>query len=968
MTRTTPAEHSLMSSGGDSIKRGLVMGTRDSFWQATVSAVHQDADTNGIFSLDLTSITGGNDPTNCYPGMSLDVGTTAGARDIGTVRIRFYNSDANTVTIAETAPADLPVEVGHFVTARLEFLPFKIPKRIVLTRDMSGNITAVTEYLDYDLAYSDGSAPFSPKGNITAGHNVDGSPKHIRHFGWVDTGQTYRTLHLSALDSVMHNPGSTLDIVLWDVGDGVYTGGGLPSDTEIDIQFPIGFRYIHLKVQDSTGRGDLFWRHMPIWVDDPNNPQFVLRNFNVTTDETEAGREMQFEFFGDENEADESIIPPFRPLVCYFEEPEWTDGDTVPESYRTEFVGWVSDDDPLLKLEASKYGIKVGGTQHWKQSFRANSVTFIDKGTTPTTYTEMEDITIDRVLDFSLIATDSLRSLVNVYYGGYQGQVEAITLPLGDAWSQLTETAPRGAMCAVGCDSLGNIFIRRQYSYLPTDVRPVVLEAMSATNADWQDQDGLDLPTTKISRVGLVDASAELWDSGDRILYASRAPGLREGYGTGNSKLPDQYLQLPTPQANLNDLAGKHYFHEINPIPTVSLVLFGNLDVIEPCWQQPILVTWLDDTIRDTQLDNAPFMVKHISTQHTNSPDANNPPKKITLTLEAVTDGEPGETAPVLQMEGVTQIADTTCAVTAGFSSSVDVCLATFTDTSTGDLIFAWLWDFGDGSSPSSEQNPVHGFAVAGTYTVTLWVASDCGVSDPVSHNVSISAETVAPAFTFADGGLTVDFTDTSTADSDIIAWTWDFGDGGTSAAQNPSYTYAAHAGYTVTLTVTTACGNSESTTRDISTAEAAADHCRLIDLTASNGGFIASEGTYVPGTGWRATNVTTGHGIFLSMMLIPDVKITQLEIEGFVTWVGGGMNARSLLADAFNGGSVSSNSQDTNTLSFTHTWTADVEPVDQILVQLFKFAGAANSSNLLQITSVKISYHGTQHFISDNC
>jgi hypothetical protein len=447
VTRTTPTEHSLLSSGGTSVTRGLVVGTRAILWQATVSAINQDSDTHGIYSLDLASITGGNDPTDCLPGMSLDIGTSAGARDIGTVRIRFYGSDTNTVTIAETAPADLPVEVGHFVTARLEYLPCQIPKRIVLTR-VAGVITAVTEYLDYSLSYPGGSNPFPPKGNISAGHNADGTVKHVLPFGWEDTpGCGYRTQHLSALDSVVHNVGATLGTILWYLEDCPILGGGAITDYEIDVQVPVGFRYIHLFVQDSAGRQDLLFRHMPLWTDVEAAPTMVLRDFNVTSDETEAGREMQFE-------------------------------------------------------------------------------------STPTTYTEMQHITVDRAIDFSLIATDTLRSLVNVYYSRVTTEVEALTLPQGDAWTQVTEAIPYAAMAAAGCDSLGNIWLRKQYSFLSDGQRLTVLECISLTNEDWTDADGLDLPTTKINKVGAVTGAAEYWSSG-RVLYASQAPGLRSGYGVG---------------------------------------------------------------------------------------------------------------------------------------------------------------------------------------------------------------------------------------------------------------------------------------------------------------------------------------------------------------------------------------------------------------------------------------------------
>ena len=66
------------------------------------------------------------------------------------------------------------------------------------------------------------------------------------------------------------------------------------------------------------------------------------------------------------------------------------------------------------------------------------------------------------------------------------------------------------------------------------------------------------------------------------------------------------------------------------------------------------------------------------------------------------------------------------------------------------------------------------------------------------------------------DAPLTVAFTDESTAGSSAItAWSWDFGDGGTSTQQDPEHTYTTAGGYTVSLTVTTADGTDTETKAD---------------------------------------------------------------------------------------------------------------------------------------------------------
>jgi PKD repeat protein len=71
--------------------------------------------------------------------------------------------------------------------------------------------------------------------------------------------------------------------------------------------------------------------------------------------------------------------------------------------------------------------------------------------------------------------------------------------------------------------------------------------------------------------------------------------------------------------------------------------------------------------------------------------------------------------------------------------------------------------------------------------------------------------------FTYSINDLTVDFTDTSNdPDGNIVSWLWDFGDGNTSTAQNPSHTYAAYGTYTVTLTVTDDDDATDSVSKDV--------------------------------------------------------------------------------------------------------------------------------------------------------
>ncbi|GIV34586.1 MAG: hypothetical protein KatS3mg031_2121 [Chitinophagales bacterium] len=120
-----------------------------------------------------------------------------------------------------------------------------------------------------------------------------------------------------------------------------------------------------------------------------------------------------------------------------------------------------------------------------------------------------------------------------------------------------------------------------------------------------------------------------------------------------------------------------------------------------------------------------------------------------------------------------------------------------------------FLWDFGDGVT-SSDSTPVHTYASAGTFTVTLIVENLCGKRDTTQQQITI-CEPLRADFSFTQvvpNGLTFNFSDSSSGN--IISYLWNFGDGSSNTNPSTAHAYQAHGNYTVVLIVTDNCGNAD--------------------------------------------------------------------------------------------------------------------------------------------------------------
>lgn len=141
---------------------------------------------------------------------------------------------------------------------------------------------------------------------------------------------------------------------------------------------------------------------------------------------------------------------------------------------------------------------------------------------------------------------------------------------------------------------------------------------------------------------------------------------------------------------------------------------------------------------------------------------------------------------------------------TASFNSSINGATASFVSTSAGTHPSTrYNWDFGDGNT-STQQNPVHTFAMAGTYAVCLSIvdsANNCQDND-CSSVVASNPLPCTINFVPVPNQLRVNFINTSQNVPAIGQYAWNFGDGNSSSVRAPIHNYASSGTYNVTLVI----------------------------------------------------------------------------------------------------------------------------------------------------------------------
>jgi len=171
-------------------------------------------------------------------------------------------------------------------------------------------------------------------------------------------------------------------------------------------------------------------------------------------------------------------------------------------------------------------------------------------------------------------------------------------------------------------------------------------------------------------------------------------------------------------------------------------------------------------------------------------------------------DGATGSSSVAIAVSSAGNQPPTASAVATPTSGKAPLVVAfTGSGSDTDGSIASYAWSFGDGGS-STAQSPSHTYLSPGNYTATLTVTDNGGATGSSTAGIVVTsnqppAASASATPTSGTAPLLVTFTGSGTdPDGTVSSYSWTFGDGGTSAAQNPTHTYASGGSFTATLTV----------------------------------------------------------------------------------------------------------------------------------------------------------------------
>lgn len=553
----TAGELAKLRSDNQSTRLYLTVHAPATVYTARLAAV--PASTDSVTA--ITYNTGSGTHTNILADMTLMVGTSAGASDLGCVRIRNttgIGATSGTFNIGEESHINW--SSGAYLTVLDEFAPWPRHPRSVGT----------TQYMDYDVAYSDQNSKCDSVPVL--------GPAYV---AWLrDT-----TVSITPDASQSWAINNTITGYSW-TATGASATSGLTTATPTLTYNAAGTYRISCAITNSDGKTFTGYRYVFI-VSEAAPPITTFQLESLSGDYSAGGWVARIRM---QENATRTTIRDRAMVILHTR--DWygnTEGSIgyVAGCENILFVGWIASETIEWESEykPSHVVFEAHTLNAWLDKITAFPEGLKDVNAAPSKWFKFQGLTAKATVWHMLHWRTTATRGCDVFACDNALRAARIEAPGAQTlWQQLVTMADQTIIAKPCCDRYSRLFTQKEQNLTTTSERASIPSVMTIATGDWTNTVTFERRIT--DDVCLVDLSGVAFDGTNATPFASLAPG--HVFGQYGRPFTRERLILQTQEAT-NTLCGLVYGWQNNPYPRLRIDLASNNRLIDLAPYQ-----WLD--------------------------------------------------------------------------------------------------------------------------------------------------------------------------------------------------------------------------------------------------------------------------------------------------------------------------------------------------------------------------------------
>lgn len=559
-------------------------------------------------------------------GQTMLIGTTAGARDVGKVRVK--SATDTVITVAQND--DIDWQDGLYLTIQNNYELWSKKPRIT---ESGGTLT---RYIDYDTAYNYQTSRQNPV-------PITGPPA----CAFIDDDTGLATVDFVGEDSYSVAPGKTIGAYSWVFPSGTPSvssdAGTAAAPVEVTWDTAGGHTpyLVSLEVTDVAPNQTAGTGRRPAFIFERTGANAPYSNFEISDlsgDFSQGGWEAKFKVFGSVAASD---FPDGAMVVVFAE--EWY-GNTkqsiggYPGRENIKFVGYITDEATRVDPgpgNAAGYVTFEASTINGLLKNRDGYTTTLEYDSTPGSWNEVKGLDVDMGAYYVAQWFSTLLTIADVTLSGDTRAIKNQDFPKADLYRQIDDLCSTAIRARLVSDKQGCLHLEINPQFRSSTDRDGIATVISLTSQDWRDV--LSLPRQQEADTSYVECQGKYFNGSAETPFIAEAPGP----ASQQEGIEQPYTGFVFgSQTDANNMAGYVLADANNEYPDVPLSLAGNYsfcDIVQEWYKLTVAST---ENKRGIAWDEARFLCRRVELKY----DAENGTLFTSVNLEKEATGLAGQT------------------------------------------------------------------------------------------------------------------------------------------------------------------------------------------------------------------------------------------------------------------------------------------------------------------------------------